>query len=168
MNSILEQDIMYLSGVGPKRKDLLSKELGLNTWRDLLEYYPYKYVDRSRIYTINEMDGNMPFVQIKGRILSFEEFAQGARRKRVVAHFSDGTGVVDLVWFRGAQYIYKNYKVNEEYIIFGKPSVFGGRYQFAHPEIEKVADLQLNEMGMQPYYSTTEKIRTAGNENTYR
>ena len=153
---------MYLSGVGPKRKDLLSKELGLNTWRDLLEYYPYKYVDRSRIYTINEMDGNMPFVQIKGRILSFEEFAQGARRKRVVAHFSDGTGVVDLVWFRGAQYIYKNYKVNEEYIIFGKPSVFGGRYQFAHPEIEKVADLQLNEMGMQPYYSTTEKIRTAG------
>ena len=106
MNSILEQDIMYLSGVGPKRKDLLSKELGLNTWRDLLEYYPYKYVDRSRIYTINEMDGNMPFVQIKGRILSFEEFAQGARRKRVVAHFSDGTGVVDLVWFRGAQYIY--------------------------------------------------------------
>ena len=162
MNSILDQDIMYLSGVGPKRKDLLSKELGLNTWRDLLEYYPYKYVDRSRIYTINEMDGNMPFVQIKGRILSFEEFAQGARRKRVVAHFSDGTGVVDLVWFRGAQYIYKNYKVNEEYIIFGKPSVFGGRYQFAHPEIEKVADLQLNEMGMQPYYSTTEKIRTAG------
>ena len=153
---------MYLSGVGPKRKDLLSKELGLNTWCDLLEYYPYKYVDRSRIYTINEMDGNMPFVQIKGRILSFEEFALGARRKRVVAHFSDGTGVVDLVWFRGAQYIYKTYKVNEEYIIFGKPTVFGGRYQFAHPEIEKAADLQLNEMGMQPYYSTTEKTRTAG------
>ena len=103
---------MYLSGVGPKRKDLLSKELGLNTWCDLLEYYPYKYVDRSRIYTINEMDGNMPFVQIKGRILSFEEFALGARRKRVVAHFSDGTGVVDLVWFQGIKYVTNRYKLH--------------------------------------------------------
>lgn len=162
MTSILDQDIMYLPGVGPKRKEILSKELNIATWRDLLEYYPYKYVDRSKIYRINELDGAMPFVQIKGRILSFEEFAMGARRKRIVAHFSDGHGVVDLVWFRGTQYIYKTYKVGTEYIVFGKPTVYGGRYQFAHPEIENTADLQLSEMGMQPYYSTTEKMKNSG------
>ncbi|WP_315317179.1 ATP-dependent DNA helicase RecG [Segatella oris] len=162
MTSILDQDIMYLPGVGPKRKEILSKELNVQTWRDLLEYYPYKYVDRSKVYAIDELNGSMPFVQIKGKILSFEEFSNGARKKRIVAHFTDGHGVVDLVWFRGAQYIYKTYTLNTEYIVFGKPTIYGGRYQFAHPEIEKAADLQLNEMGMQPYYSTTEKMKNNG------
>ncbi len=162
MTSILDQDIMYLPGVGPKRKEILSKELNIQTWRDLLEYYPYKYVDRSKIYTIDELNGSIPFVQIKGKILSFEEFSNGTRRKRIVAHFSDGHGVVDLVWFRGTQYIYKTYALNTEYIVFGKPTVFGSRYQFAHPEIEKADELQLNEMGMQPYYSTTERMKTNG------
>jgi len=162
MTSILDQDIMYLPGVGPKRKEILSKELNIQTWRDLLEYYPYKYVDRSKIYTIDELNGSIPFVQIKGKILSFEEFSNGTRRKRIVAHFSDGHGVVDLVWFRGTQYIYKTYALNTEYIVFGKPTIFGSRYQFAHPEIEKADELQLNEMGMQPYYSTTERMKTNG------
>lgn len=162
MTNILDQDIMYLPGVGPKRKEILSKELNIQTWRDLLEYYPYKYVDRSKIYTIDELNGSIPFVQIKGKILSFEEFSNGTRRKRIVAHFSDGHGVVDLVWFRGTQYIYKTYALNTEYIVFGKPTVFGSRYQFAHPEIEKADELQLNEMGMQPYYSTTERMKTNG------
>lgn len=98
---------MYLPGVGPNKKDVLNKELGVRTWGDLLEYYPYKYVDRSRIYAIHELQSDMPFVQIRGRILSFEEFEMSARKKRVVAHFSDGRGVVDLVWFSGAQYIYR-------------------------------------------------------------
>lgn len=162
MSSILSQDIKYLTGVGPKRKEILEKELQISTWGDLLEYYPYKYVDRSRIYRIGELRGDLPFVQLKGKILSFEEFAMGAHRKRVVAHFSDGTGVVDLVWFRGAQYVYKTYKVNEEYIVFGRPSIYGGRYQFAHPDIDKVADVQLSEMGMQPYYMTTERMKKMG------
>ena len=140
----------------------MEKELQISTWGDLLEYYPYKYVDRSRIYRIGELRGDLPFVQLKGKILSFEEFAMGAHRKRVVAHFSDGTGVVDLVWFRGAQYVYKTYKVNEEYIVFGRPSIYGGRYQFAHPDIDKVADVQLSEMGMQPYYMTTERMKKMG------
>jgi len=160
--NILDQDIMYLPGVGPKRKTILSKELGIASWRDLLEYYPYKYVDRTRIYRISELTGAMPFVQIKGRILSFEEFDSGRRNKRLVGHFTDGTGVVDIVWFRGAQYVRKTYRVNEEYIVFGKPSVYGGRYQFAHPDIDRVADLKLNEMGMQPYYMTTEAMKKAG------
>lgn len=162
MTSILSQDIKYLTGVGPKRKEILEKELQISTWGDLLEYYPYKYVDRSRIYRIGELRGDLPFVQLKGKILSFEEFAMGAHRKRVVAHLSDGTGVVDLVWFRGAQYVYKTYKVNEEYIVFGRPSIYGGRYQFAHPDIDKVTDVQLSEMGMQPYYMTTERMKKMG------
>lgn len=162
MTSILSQDIKYLTGVGPKRKEILEKELQISSWGDLLEYYPYKYVDRSRIYRIGELRGDLPFVQLKGKILSFEEFAMGAHRKRVVAHFSDGTGVVDLVWFRGAQYVYKTYKVNEEYIVFGRPSIYGGRYQFAHPDIDKVTDVQLSEMGMQPYYVTTERMKKMG------
>ena len=109
--NILSQDIMYLPGVGPNKKDVLNKELGVRTWGDLLEYYPYKYVDRSRIYAIHELTSDMPFVQIRGKILSFEEFEMSARKKRVVAHFTDGRGVVDLVWFSGAQYVYKTYKV---------------------------------------------------------
>ena len=162
MSSILEQDIKYLPGVGPKRKAILEKEANIATWGDLLEYYPYKYVDRSRIYRIIDLQGDLPFVQLKGKILSFEEFTMSPRKKRVVAHFSDGTGIADLVWFQGTQYVYKNYKVNEEYIVFGRPTIYGGRYQFAHPDIDKVADIQLSEMGMQPYYMTTERMKKSG------
>lgn len=159
---ILSQDIMYLPGVGPNRKDIFNKELDIRTWGDLLEYYPYKYVDRSRIYAIHELTGDMPFVQIRGRILSFEEFEMSARKKRVVAHFSDGRGVVDLVWFSGAQFVYKNYKVGEDYIVFGRPTIFNGRFQFSHPDIDRADDLQLSEMGMQPYYTTTELMKKRG------
>lgn len=153
---------MYLPGMGPKRKDILDRELHIQTWGELLEYYPYKYVDRSRIYAVSELSADMPFVQIKGKILSFEEFSQGPRRKRLVAHFTDGTGIVDLVWFQGVQYASKTYKVDRDYIVFGKPTVFNGRYQFAHPDIDDASALQLSEMGMQPYYVTTERMKKAG------
>lgn len=162
MGNILEQDITYLPGVGPHRKEILSGQLNIRTWRDLLEYYPYKYVDRTKVYTIRELNGDMPFVQVKGKILSFEEFAMGNRKKRIVAHLSDGTGVAGIVWFHGSQYVYKNYKVGDEYIVFGRPAVYQGRYQFAHPEMERAADLKLDEMGMQPYYVTTEKMKVRG------
>lgn len=159
---ILSQDIMYLAGVGPKRKDILNQQLNVKTWGDMLEYYPYKYVDRSKIYRINELTGDMPYVQIRGKILSFEEFSMGARKKRIIAHFSDGFGVADLVWFNGTKYIYQDYKTGEEYIVFGKPTLFKDRYQIAHPDIEKAANMQLSEMGMQPYYITTEKMKNRG------
>ena len=162
MLDIQNQDIQYLPGVGPKKKDMLQKELGISTISDLLEYYPYKYVDRSRIYRISELRSDMPFVQVKGKILGFEEFGSGPHKKRLVAHFSDGTGIVDIVWFSGIRYATQQYKVNTEYIVFGKPSVYGGRYQFAHPDIDKAEDLQLSQMGMQPYYITTEKMKKAG------
>ena len=156
---ILSQDIMYLPGVGPHRKELFSKHLNINTWGDLLEYYPYKHIDRSRIYAISEISGDMPFVQLRGRILSFEEFQMSPRKKRLVAHFSDGRNVVDLVWFQGIQYAVNNYKVGEDYIVFGRPAAFGGRYNIAHPDIEKAANMQLSAMGMQPYYITPEALK---------
>ena len=150
---------MYVPGMGPRKKEILNKELNIHTFRDLLEYYPYKYVDRSHVYTIREMTADMPFVQVKGRILSFEEFDMGPKRKRVVAHFSDGTGVCDIVWFNKAQYIYKTYQLHTEYIVFGRPTVYNGRFQFAHPDIDPATELQLSQMGMQPYYMTTEKMK---------
>lgn len=162
MTDIFRQDIMYVPGVGPHRKELLKKELGIETFGDLLEYYPYKYVDRSKIYRINELSGDMPFVQIMGEFADFEEFSMGARKKRIVAHFTDGTGFVDLVWFARAQQITKDLKVGKKYIVFGKPMIYGGRYQFAHPEVDLANEIELSAMGMQPYYGTTEKMKKAG------
>ena len=162
MDNILQQDIMFLPGVGPHRKEILEKELGIKSWADLLEYYPYKYIDRSRIYTISELNADMPFVQIKATILSYEEFEMGPRKKRVVAHVSDKTAVADLVWFSGAQHVYRSYKVGQTFIIFGRPTVYAGRFQFAHPEMDKAEDLQLSQMGMQPYYVTTETMKKRG------
>ena len=162
MLDILDQDIQFLPGVGPRRKALLEKELGIKTYEDLLEYYPYKYVDRSRIYRIGEFSGEMPFVQIKADILSFESFDMGAHRTRLVAHVSDGTGVADIVWFSGAKYILSQLKTRTPYIIFGRPTVFNGRYQFAHPDIDPASELQLSQMGLQPYYVTTERMKKAG------
>ena len=100
MPDILQQDIQYLPGVGPNRKKMLSQELGITTIGDLLQLFPYRHVDRSRLYSIKELTGDMPYVQVKGRILSFETFKMSARKERVVAHFTDGSGrVMDLVWF---------------------------------------------------------------------
>ena len=162
MSSILDQDIQFLPSVGPKTKEILSKELSIRSYGDLLEYYPYKYVDRSKIFHISELTSDMPFVQLKGKILSYEEVDIGKRNKMLVAHFSDGYGVVDLVWFRRAQYIIKNYKVGTEYIVFGKPSAYNGRFQFAHPDIDDASKLQISEMGMQPFYGLTENMKKRG------
>ena len=137
---ILSQDIMYLPGVGPNRKKLLSAELGIETYGDLLEYYPYKYVDRSKIYKVSELSGDMPFVQVVGHVLSFETFDMGPGRERVVAHFSDGTGIMDLVWFNGGKYAKQNYKIGKDYMVFGRPSVFNNRIQVQHPEMEVVSE----------------------------
>ena len=161
MFDLTTRDIKYLQGVGPQRATMLNKELNIFSLRDLLYYFPYKYVDRSRLYYIHEIDGNMPYIQLKGQILSFETIGEG-RQRRLVAHFSDGTGVVDLVWFQGIKYLMGKYKVHEEYIVFGKPTVFNGRINIAHPDIDPAKDLTLSAMGLQPYYHTTEKMKRAG------
>ena len=170
----LSQDIKYLQGVGPARAELLEKELSIKTVGDLLTYYPYKHIDKTRIYTINDIDGNMPYVQLKGKILSHDTIGEG-RGKRLVARFSDGTGVIELVWFKGIKYALKNYDYDVPYIVFGKPTVFGGRINIAHPEMEKAK----GDEGMfgqvaasnrfVPSYNTTEKMKKAGlNSNAMR
>src|SRR5574344_1756587 len=137
--NILSQDIKYMQGVGPNRATLLANELHITTVGDLLVYYPYKYVDRSRIYKIGNINGNMPYVQLCGQILSFETTGEG-RGARLIAHFSDGTGFIDLVWFQGIKYIKKTYDCHKSYIVFGKPNVFNGRIQIAHPEMENAPE----------------------------
>ena len=159
---VLSQDIMYLPGVGPNRKKLLSQELGIETYGNLLEYYPYKYVDRTRLYTIHELTGDMPFVQVVGHILSFETFPMGPRKERVVAHFTDGTGIMDLVWFNGGKYAARTYKIGQDYLVFGRPSVFNNRIQIQHPDMDDASKVDVTAMGMQPYYNTTEKMKKAG------
>ena len=161
--TILDQDIMYLPGVGPNRKKILSDELGIQTFGDLLEYFPYKYVDRSKVYTVHELTGDMPFVQVVGHVLSFETFKMSARKERVVAHFSDGTGVMDLVWFgAGGKYAKQNYRIGTDYLVFGKPTVFNNRIQLSHPDIDEASKVDTTAMGMQPYYNTTEKMKKMG------
>ena len=158
MFDLATRDIKYLPGVGPQRASVLEKELGIRSLHDLLYYFPYKYIDRSRLYYVHEIDGNMPYIQLRGQILSFEEAGEGYR-KRLVAHFSDGTGVVDLVWFQGQKYVTGKYKVRTPYIVFGKPSVFGGRVNIAHPDIDPADELVLSSMGLQPYYNTTDRMK---------
>ncbi|MBR4303490.1 MAG: ATP-dependent DNA helicase RecG [Bacteroidaceae bacterium] len=155
------RDVKYLPGVGPARAELLSKELGIKSLADLIHYYPYKYIDRSRLFQIKEVNGTMPYIQLKGRILSFEEIGAG-RGKRLVAHFTDGTSVADLVWFQGIKFALSKYRPNTEYVVFGKPTIYGGRVNIAHPEIDIDANINLSEMGMQPHYNTTEKMKKSG------
>ena len=161
MFDLTTRDIQYLPGVGPQRAALLAKELGISSMHDLLYNFPYKYVDRSRLYYIHEIDGNMPYIQIKGKILRYETTGTG-RKMRLVAHFSDGTGVVDLVWFNSAKFIPKNYPVGVEYVVFGKPTMFGDRINVAHPDIDKASELSLSSMGLQPHYNTTERMKRSG------
>ncbi len=158
MSDLSLRDIKYLQGVGPQRAAILEKELNIRSFKDLLYYFPYKYVDRSRLYYIHEIDGNMPYIQLRGQVLSFETFGEG-RQRRLVGHFSDGTGVVDLVWFQGLKFIEGKYKARELYIVFGKPTVFNGRINIAHPDIDPADELVLSNMGLQPYYNTTEKMK---------
>ena len=161
MFNLLTRDIMYLPGVGPQRAELLGKELGTRSVQDLLHYFPYKYIDRSRLYYVHEIDGTMPYIQLRGEILGFETIGEG-RRKRLIAHFSDNTGIVDLVWFQGLKYVIGKYKVHRTYIVFGKPTAYGGRINIAHPDIDEADKLVLSKMGLMPYYNTSDRMKRAG------
>lgn len=161
MRDLAWRDVKYLTGVGPARAALLEKEMQIRTLEDLLYFFPYKYVDRSRLFRISDMDGTMPYIQIKGHIISFEEVGGGAG-KRLVAHFTDGTGIVDLVWFQGAKFILDRYRPGVEYIMFGKPGVYGGRISVAHPDLDSPDKLDVSAMGLQPQYNTTDRMKRAG------
>ncbi len=140
---------------------MLKEQMQIANLGDLLTYYPFKHIDRSRLYRSDELTADMPFVQLRGEILSFEEEGVG-RKRRLIAHFSDGHGVVDLVWFNSLGYVQKQYKPNAPYIVFGRPNIFGGRFNIIHPDIDPAEKLTLSTMGMQPYYTIPEKAKKRG------
>lgn len=159
MNNFLLTPIEYLKGVGPQKADLLKKEIGIYTFGDLLHYYPFRYVDRSQFHKIRDLlEVNGP-VQIKGRIVGILEGGVG-RNKRLTAKFQDETGMIDLVWFKGVRWIKDSIKVNEEIQIYGKPTQFKGKWNIPHPEISAVS--APDALGLQPVYSSTEKLNANG------
>mgnify|MGYP002622803958 FL=1 len=157
----LESPITELKSVGPQRAKMLRDEMGISTYGDLLLQFPSKHVDRSRIYFSHELTPEMPFVQLRGQILRYEEEGVG-RKRRLVGHFSDGHGIVDLVWFNGLQYVRKLYQAQTEYIVFGKPTFFNGRWNITHPEIERASVFSPSTVGLRPIYSVPEKLKKRG------
>ena len=167
MSQILDSDIKYLPGVGPKRAELLNKELGISMFRDLLYYFPFRYVDRSRFYSVREIDSSSAYIQLRGRITRIEKVGQ-ARSQRLVARFSDGTGAIDLVFFKGLKWMEDKLQVGPEYVVFGKPSVFGQSWNLVHPEIDLATEERLAQLGvMMGVYSSTEKLHNAGITNKF-
>lgn len=155
------QDIKFLPGVGPRKAELLAKELDIHSAEDLIRHYPYKYVDRSRFYYLHEISEEMPFIQVKGQIIRFEKIGE-SHKQRLVAIFTDGRDTIELVWFKGINYVLDKYQTGIEYIIFGKPTYFNGRFNLQHPEIDIPSQLPPPEqMGLQPFYNTSEKMKSS-------
>ena len=165
--SLDEQNIMYLPGVGPRRAEILKKEIDVTTYDDLLHYFPYRYVDRSRIYTVSELErivsghsDRVPFVQLRGRITGYQASEEG-RAKRLVARFADSTGAVDLVWFHGQKFILDKYPPGREYLIFGQPKEYMHEFSFVHPEMDPADRAARVSGGLVPMYHTTELMKRA-------
>lgn len=153
-----KRSIMYLPGVGPKKAEILQKEAGISSYEDLLFYFPYKYIDRSRFYKVAEVTGDMPYIQLKGRILFFDTVGEG-RTRRLIGKFTDGTGTIDLVWFKGINYVMDKIKTGVDYIVFGKPTEFGHIYNIPHPDIDPVDQADKVANGLTPFYNTSEKMK---------
>jgi ATP-dependent DNA helicase RecG len=155
----LQQDIKYLPGIGPKKAEILNDDIAVYSFEDLLFYFPYKHVDRSRFYKINEVTPDLPYIQITGKITGFSSIGEGFK-KRLVAKFTDGTGVIELVWFKGAKWIQQSYKIGTDYVVYGKPNLFGSRINIPHPEIdEAVKQEQSLKSALQPFYNTSERMK---------
>ena len=160
--SILDNDIEYLKGVGPLRGELLKKELGIFKFKHLVQYYPFRYVDRTRFYKIAEAHQDLTFIQIKGKLTNLQEVGK-PRAKRLTAQLVDDTGILDLVWFKGVRWIKQSIQPGAEYVLFGKPTIFSGKLNVVHPELEPLSKANaLANMGLQPVYSTTEKLTSKG------
>ncbi len=158
----LKTPVEYLKGVGPQRAELLRKEAGIATFGQLLEFYPFRYIDRSKFYKVNEIDAELPYVQLKGTISGIQLHGN-KRTSRMTAVFRDDTGTMDLIWFNGFKWLKDAYKPSVEYIVFGKPAAFGHRFSIAHPEVEPVVPGAINqESAMQPVYNSSEKLRARG------
>ena len=158
MERLAKTDIKYLPGVGPQRANLLGKELNIHSFYDMLYNFPFRYIDRSTIHKISEMQGEMPYIQLRGRFVSFTPQGEGARR-RLNALFTDGTGTIEVVWFNRVKYIMENYHTGKEYILFGKPTIYKGHYNMAHPEVDPYKPEAMNR-GLVGVYTLTEKMHT--------
>lgn len=156
-----QRAITYLPGVGPKRAEVLQKEVNLASYEDLLYYIPYKYMDRSRFYRVSDINGSMPYIQLKGRILSFETLGEGSA-KRLIGKFSDGTGTIDLVWFKQIHWVTNKLKPDVDYIVFGKPTLFGNGFNMVHPDVDPIEQAAQVAQGLTPYYNTTERMKKIG------
>ncbi|MBP5365495.1 MAG: ATP-dependent DNA helicase RecG [Bacteroidales bacterium] len=159
--SLSDHNIQFLRGVGPRYANLLSAEAEVSTYEDLLQLYPYKYVDRSHIYAVRDLRTDMPYVQLCGRFVSFNLVSSGYKQ-RMVGLFTDGTGTVEIVWFKGIKYIRDTVNTTDEYMLFGKPNAYGGRINIAHPELEKTNSAQLVAGSIQAFYNTSEVMKKAG------
>ena len=157
----LQTDIKFLKGVGPARARILNQELQVTTVRDMLYCFPYKYVDRSVIHRIRDLQDGMPYVQLKGQIMHFSMEGEG-RRRRMVAAFSDGTGFVELVWFNRAEWVTKTYSCGVTYLVLAKPTLFNGRISLAHPEMEVAAEASSQPLDMMPFYHVSECMKKQG------
>ncbi len=161
-NSILETPIEFLKGVGTQRADILKKELHIFTYGDLLSHYPFRYIDRTKFYTVSEISESLQYVQLRGKIIHYEVIGE-KRGKRLVAKFRDATGILELVWFQSYQWWANNLKLNEEYVVFGKPSEFNGKFNMVHPELDLVSELPITlNSNMQAMYNTSEKMKARG------
>ncbi len=166
MQSFFEKPIEFLKGVGPQRAELLNKELQLFTFGDLLQHYPFRHEDRSRFYKINELNPDLPYVQLIGEFKSFRTIG-GGRKSRLVGTFSDETGNIEIVWFKGVQWIKKSLSIGVKYVLFGKVTLFSGRLNIAHPEIEVQTEKNTKGGYLIPVYHTSEKLKKKGIESRF-
>ncbi len=159
---LLSTPIDFLKGVGPAKADLLKKELRIFTYRDLITYYPFRYVDKSKIFKVSDLNVDLPFIQLKGEVLKFETIGKG-RAKRLVAHFKDDTGIIKLIWFKGTTWIRSSIKLNTEYLVFGKPTSFKNTFSLVHPELDLCEDYNKKaHVGLQGVYHSSEKLSAKG------
>jgi ATP-dependent DNA helicase RecG len=158
MSEFLDQDIKFLTGVGPQRGDVLKKELKIFTFEDLLYYFPYKYIDRTKFYQISEITSTMSYIQLKGKIIRFEISGEGIKQ-RLIAYFRDESGVIELLWFQGIRWVKENIHLNIEYIVFGKPSIFSGKLNIIHPELEPADQKPITTGVFQAFYNTTDAMK---------
>ena len=158
---LLSTPIDYLKGVGPARADLLKKELNIFTYNDLLCHYPFRYVDKSRVHKICELSSDIAYVQLRGHIIRVEE--KGSRKsKRLIAYFQDDTGVIELVWFKGVRWIKSSIKINQQYLVFGRPTLYGSKFNIPHPEMDVIGDEKVIIGSLQAVYNSTEKLTAKG------
>ena len=166
MHSFFDRSVEYLKGVGPQRAETLNKELQIFTFGDLLQHYPFRHEDRSKFYAVKELVPNLPYVQLTGEFRSFKIVGIG-RKMRLVGTFTDETGTIEMVWFRGIQWIQKNLSTGVKYVAFGKATLYNGRFNIAHPEVEIQTEKNTTEGYLQPIYHSTEKMKKKGMESKF-